>query len=81
MSLELLDRLISDAIAVTQTLAESDLGGLAALQRTATSTEEQHQSQGVDSKHRKKHGSKRPMSEGAPRDGVLGQPRRICLLE
>jgi len=66
MSLDLLDRLICDAIAVTQTPVESDLGSLTALQPTATSTEEQHQSQGVDAKHRKKHGSKRPMSEGAP---------------
>jgi glutamate decarboxylase len=67
MSLDLLDRLISDIIAVTQTLMESDIGDLSALQPTATSTEKQYQSQGVDAKHRKKHGSKTPMSEGIHR--------------
>jgi glutamate decarboxylase len=64
MSLDLLDRLISDIIAVTQTLMESEIGDLSALQPTATSIEKQHQSQGVDAKQRKKHGSQRPMSEG-----------------
>ena len=67
MSLDLLDRLISDIIAVTQTLMESDVGDLSALQPTATSMEKQHQSQGVDAKYRKKHGSRRPMSEGVHR--------------
>ena len=67
MSLDLLDRLISDIIAVTQTLVECDLGDLSALQPTSTSIEKQHQSHGVDAKHRKKYGSKRPMSEGVHR--------------
>jgi len=67
MSLDLLDRLISDIIAVTQTLMECDIGDLTALQPTATSTEKQHQSLGVDAKHRNKHGSKRPMREGVHR--------------
>lgn len=67
MSLDLLDRLISDIIAVTQTLMEFDGGDLTALQPTATSIEKQHQSQGVDAKHRKKHGSRKPMSEGVHR--------------
>ena len=67
MSLDLLDRLISDIVAVTQTLMESDIGDLSALQPTATSTEKAHQSQGVDAQHRKKHGSKRPMNEGVHR--------------
>jgi len=67
MSMDLLDRLISDIIAVTQALMESEIGDLSALQPTSTSIEKQHQSQGVDAKHRKKHGSKRPMSEGVHR--------------
>jgi glutamate decarboxylase len=67
MSLDLLDRLISDIIAVTQTLMECDVGDLTALQPTATSIEKQHQSQGIDAEHRKKHGSKRPTSEGIHR--------------
>jgi glutamate decarboxylase len=67
MSLDLLDRLISDIVAVTQTLMESDIGDLTALQPTATSMEKQYQSQGVDAKHRKKYGSQRPMSEGVHR--------------
>jgi len=67
MSMDLLDRLISDIIAVTQTLMESEIGDLSALQPTSTSIEKQHQSQGVDAKNRTKHGSKRPMSEGVHR--------------
>lgn len=67
MSLDLLDRLISDIIAVTQTLMECDVGDLSALQPTATSTEKAHQSQGVDAQHRTRHGSRRPMKEGVHR--------------
>ena len=67
MSMDLLDRLISDLIAVTQTLMESDLGDLSALQPTATSTEKSHQSLGNDAKHRKQHGSKQPMDKGVHR--------------
>ena len=67
MALDLLDRLISDIIAVTETLIECELGDLSALQPTATSIEKHHQSQGVDAKHRKNHGSKRPMKEGVHR--------------
>ena len=67
MALDLLDRLISDIIAITEVLIECEIGDLSALQPTATSIEKHHQSQGVDAKHRKNHGSKRPMGEGVHR--------------
>ena len=67
MSIDLLDRLISDLFAVTQTLMESDVGDLRALQPTATAMEKSHQSVGVDAKHRYQHGSKRPMDKGVHR--------------
>jgi glutamate decarboxylase len=65
MSLDLLDRLISDIVAVTQTLMESDPVDLAAFQPAATSIEKQHSSLGVDAKNR--HHATRPMSEGVHR--------------
>jgi len=67
MSMDLLDRLISDIIGVTQTLMESDFGDLSYLQPTSNTTEKQHSSPGVDAKHRNKHGSQRPMSKGVHR--------------
>ncbi|RVX73544.1 hypothetical protein B0A52_02432 [Exophiala mesophila] len=51
MSLDLLDRLISDIIAVTQSLMESDVFDLQALQDSATSIEQSHGSKGVSAKH------------------------------
>lgn len=65
MSLDLLDRLISDIIAVTQTLMESDTVDLAAFQPGATSIEKQQSSLGFDAKHR--HHAKQPMSKGVHR--------------
>ena len=67
MSLDLLDRLVSDIISVTQDLMGSDAFDLAALQGAATFLEKSHGSAGVDAKHRHKHGSRRPMSEGVHR--------------
>jgi len=67
MSLDLLDRLITDIISVTQSLMESDALDLSALQTSATSIEKTHGSRGVDAKHRSKHGSQRPMSKGVHR--------------
>ena len=67
MALDLLDRLISDIIAVTEALIECEISDLSALQPAATSIEKHYQSQGVDAKHRKNYGSKRPMSEGVHR--------------
>ena len=65
MSLDLLDRLISDIIAVTEQLMTSDPIDLSAFQPGATSVEKQHQSKGVD--HANKHKAQRPMSKGVHR--------------
>ena len=67
MSLDLLDRLISDVISVTQDLMEADAFDLSALQGAATAIEKSHGSNGVDAKTRHKHGSKRPMQKGVHR--------------
>ena len=47
MSLDLLDRLITDIIAVTEQLMDADLMDLSAFQPGATSIEKQYQSKGV----------------------------------
>ncbi|KAL8680730.1 MAG: hypothetical protein Q9186_003077 [Xanthomendoza sp. 1 TL-2023] len=65
MSLDLLDRLITDIISVTEQLMNTDAVDLAAFQPGATSVEKLHQSRGVD--HRNKHLARRPMSEGVHR--------------
>lgn len=67
MSLDLLDRLISDICAVTQVLMDSDAVDLAAFQPGATSIEKQHQSKGKDGKEKLANGTDRPMSEGVHR--------------
>jgi glutamate decarboxylase len=67
MSMDLLDRLISDIISVTQDLMESDAFDLSALQGAASTIEKTHASPGVDAKTRHKHGSKRPMHKGIHR--------------
>jgi glutamate decarboxylase len=67
MSMDLLDRLISDIIAVTQDLMEADGFDLASLQGAATTIEKSHGSQGVDAKTRHKHGSRQPFSQGVHR--------------
>lgn len=65
MSLDLLDRLITDIIAITEQLMNADPMDLAAFQPGATSIEKQHQSKGVDHQH--KHLANRPMSKGVHR--------------
>ena len=65
MSLDLLDRLITDIVAVTEQLMRSDPLDLSAFQPCATTIEKQHQSKGVD--HQNKHKAKRPMSKGVHR--------------
>lgn len=65
MSLDLLDRLITDIISVTEQLMNSDPIDLSAFQPGATSIEKQHQSKGVD--HANKHKAHRPMSKGVHR--------------
>lgn len=67
MSMDLLDRLVTDIIQVTQDLMSSDAFDLSALQGAASSIEKSHQSAGVDAKHRHKHGSRRPMEKGVHR--------------
>ena len=60
MSPDLLDRLITDIIAVTEQLMDADPMDLSAFQPGATSIEKQHQSKGV--KHANKHKAQPPMS-------------------
>ena len=66
MSLDLLDRLISDIFEVTETLMKSSSADLQAYQPATTShVEKQHGSKGHD--HKNKHKASRPMSEGVHR--------------
>ena len=65
MSLDLLDRLITDIITLTEQLMKSDAMDLSAFQPGSTSIEKQHQSKGVD--HANKHKAQRPMSKGVHR--------------
>lgn len=66
MSLDLLDRLITDIFAVTQQLMTTDAVDLAAFQPGgATTVEKQHSIKGLE--HRHKHKAHRPMSEGVYR--------------
>ena len=66
MSLDLLDRLITDIFAVTQQLMTTDAIDLAAFQPTgAFSVEKQHSIKGLE--HRHKHKAHRPLSEGVHR--------------
>ena len=65
MSLDLLDRLITDIIAITEQLMDADPLDLAAFQPGATTIEKQQQSKGVD--HANKHKAERPMSKGVHR--------------
>ncbi|KAL8647606.1 MAG: hypothetical protein Q9226_006362 [Calogaya cf. arnoldii] len=65
MSLDLLDRLITDIVAVTEQLMNSDPIDLAGFQPGATSIEKQHMSRGVD--HTQRHLAERPMGHGVHR--------------
>ncbi|MCJ1269112.1 hypothetical protein MMC22_009001 [Lobaria immixta] len=66
MSLDLLDRLITDIFAVTQQLMTTDTVDLAAFQTVpATTVEKQHSIKGLE--HRHKHKAHRPTSEGVYR--------------
>jgi len=64
MSLDLLDRLITDICAVTETVMESDTADLQAWQPTP-SAEKQHGSAGLP--HHQRHKARRPMHEGVHR--------------
>ena len=65
MSLDLLDRLITDIIAITEQLMNADPMDLRAFQPGASSVEKQYQSKGVD--HTNKDKAQRPMSKGVHR--------------
>lgn len=65
MSADLVDKLISDIVEVTQTLMEADQSDLSAWQPASTTLEKQHSSRGHDAKHR--HHAKHPMSKGVHR--------------
>ena len=67
MSLDLLDRLISDIISVTENLMASDAFDLSALQGATASIERSHMSVGKDAKAVHKDGSRRPMHKGVHR--------------
>jgi glutamate decarboxylase len=65
MSMDLLDRLIADICAVTETLMTSDEIDLQAWQPFSSSVEKTHASLGHSAKNI--HKAKRPMSEGVHR--------------
>ncbi|KAF2149486.1 glutamate decarboxylase [Myriangium duriaei CBS 260.36] len=67
MSLDLLDKLIEDIVAVMEQIqaTDKDSFGLTAFQHSNTSIEKQHGSQGLQ--HHEKHKSKRPMRHGVHR--------------
>lgn len=65
MAMDLLDRLISDITAITQSLMESDELDLSQWQPFSASIEKQHGSMGKDSKN--KHKARRPMHHGIHR--------------
>ena len=65
LSLDMIDRLVTDIIHVTESISSSDTGDLLAWQPQAPSIEKQHSSQGLQNQH--KHKAKRPMNEGVHR--------------
>ena len=65
MSMDLLDRLITDIVATTERMMNSDPMDLAAFEPGSTSVEKQIMSKGVD--HQNKHKAQRPMSKGVHR--------------
>jgi glutamate decarboxylase len=65
MSLDLLDRLITDICAVTESIMQTDAVDMQAYQPVDASTEKKHSSRGVQAHER--HKAKRPMSEGVHR--------------
>ena len=65
LSLDMIDRLITDICSVTEMLMKSDTLDLAAWQPTSPSVEKQHSSHGLEVKN--KHKARRPMHEGVHR--------------
>ena len=64
LSLDMIDRLVTDIVAITETLIKTDAIDIAAWQ-PSSSVEKTHGSHGLTSKH--KHKAKQPMSEGVHR--------------
>ncbi|KAH7090332.1 pyridoxal phosphate-dependent transferase [Paraphoma chrysanthemicola] len=64
LSLDMIDRLITDICSVTEQLMNTDAVDLAAFQ-PSVSTEKEHANKGLQSKH--KHKARRPMSDGVHR--------------
>jgi glutamate decarboxylase len=66
LSLDMIDRLVTDICAVTEMLMNTDAVDLAAFQPgAAPSIEKQHANKGLKKEH--KHKAQRPMSEGVHR--------------
>lgn len=64
LSIDMIDRLVSDICHVTESLMNSEVD-LGAWQPTTPSIEKQHSSQGLQAKH--KHKARRPMDKGVHR--------------
>lgn len=64
LSLDMIDRLVTDIVAITETLMNTDVVDLAAWQ-PSSSIEKTHGSHGLTPKH--KHKAKEPMSKGVHR--------------
>ncbi|KAF2737594.1 glutamate decarboxylase [Polyplosphaeria fusca] len=65
LSLDMIDRLITDICAVTEVLIKTDAVDLAAWQPSGPSTEKEHASHGLQAKN--KHKARRPMHDGVHR--------------
>lgn len=65
LSLDMIDRLVTDIISVTETLIKSDAVDIAAFQPSAQSVEKSHGNQGLNAKD--KHKARNPMHKGVHR--------------
>lgn len=67
MSMDLLDRLVSDILAVTESMTTIDSVDLATWQPFHPSVEKKHASAGIGAKEKEAGESERPMEEGVHR--------------
>lgn len=67
MSLDLLDRLVSDILAVTESMTSIDTVDLATWQPFHPSVEKKHGSAGIGAKERESGESEAPMEQGVHR--------------
>lgn len=65
LSLDMIDRLVTDIISVTEILMKSDTMDLATWQPSGASVEKKHSSHGLEAKD--KHKARRPMHNGVHR--------------